>query len=1293
MRALRLSLKLLAATLVVVLALAAALWLWSGSGDSLATLLTRLQRFLPAGQTLEAKEVQGSLRAGGHIGWLRWSQGELSVEAQDIGVAWTLRPLFNKQLRLSELTIASIKIDDHRPKTESVPPTPPTDLRLPITVDVPFKVGSISWSGATSVQAKDISGRYRFDGKSHALEEGRGQIASGGYQLSGKLQATAPMALQLQLQGLVETTVPSSQQHVSVAANAQLAGELAGPDAALTLRASLTPELPANPTAPAAKSQVMQADLSAQIAPWQAQPLTQAKAQWQALNLAALWPQAPLTDLSGEASVTPAGTAWQGKVNVTNALPGPWNQQRLPLNTLQAEVAYDHAQWALNSVQATIAGGTLTGSGQSSAGQWLGNIKLSSVNPGDIDTRLASAAMNGELQARQTPQGLRFGAQLQAAPDKGQAAKSSQAPVSLQTLPLQSLQADGVWAAPQLTLSQLRVDAQEALLEGHLAYNLNTQATQGKLALTLPGLKASLDGLMASKEGKGTLAVNMTDANLASQWFKRWPAVSVVLKGARVQGSAQFDGRWSGGWQQQGRALQIDASLRAPQLDWRSSAASQADPASDVRLQDLQADLSGTLPALTFSTQGRADIGSKKLDWQAQTSAALIKAGHWQMSLNQLKLGAQDSARAGQWTLQTSAATSQSILLDWLTTGLDMALTVSPGSARLQGPQPGEATLSWEPVRWSQQGVEAAKSAKPKAQWQSRGQISKLPLAWLDALSDKTLADLGLSSDLILAGQWEAKQTDSLHLSAMLERSSGDLRLRADDSRQLVLPADMREARLEFHLDDGYLSSSLRWDSARAGKALMAFSTQLQPLGQGWTLARNVPIGGGLQIQMPPVDAWSALAPPGWRLRGTMDADITVSGTLDLPQWDGTLRARDLAVRSVVDGIDFSQGTLNATLHGQQMDIQDFTLQGASASKAGGGGQLSLNGSVFWLPASTEANFLSRLRMAFDVQAKALNLSSRSDRRLVMSGKVAAQLIDARLTLRGTLAADQALILLPEDTAPQLGDDVVLRTAPVKETPQQQQAALTKTTSTAASVGSPRLVSDLLIELDLGPDFKLRGRGLDTRLAGKLSLHAVDNERPNLTGTVRAVRGTYRAYGQRLDIERGLLRFVGPVDNPMLDILAIRPKLSQRVGVQISGSALSPIVRLYAEPELPESEKLAWLVLGRSASDSGGEAALLQQAALALLGGQGKGPSASITQALGLDELSFKNSGANNTATGATVTLGKRLSNDFYVAYESGLAGSMGVFTIFYDLTRRLTLRAQTGEQSAVDLIWTLRYD
>ena len=37
--------------------------------------------------------------------------------------------------------------------------------------------------------------------------------------------------------------------------------------------------------------------------------------------------------------------------------------------------------------------------------------------------------------------------------------------------------------------------------------------------------------------------------------------------------------------------------------------------------------------------------------------------------------------------------------------------------------------------------------------------------------------------------------------------------------------------------------------------------------------------------------------------------------------------------------------------------------------------------------------------------------------------------------------------------------------------------------------------------------------------------------------------------------------------------------------------------------------------------------------------------------------------------------------------------GTFGSFYVFYDLSRRLTLRAQAGQQSALDLIFTVRKD
>ena len=333
-----------------------------------------------------------------------------------------------------------------------------------------------------------------------------------------------------------------------------------------------------------------------------------------------------------------------------------------------------------------------------------------------------------------------------------------------------------------------------------------------------------------------------------------------------------------------------------------------------------------------------------------------------------------------------------------------------------------------------------------------------------------------------------------------------------------------------------------------------------------------------------------------------------------------------------------------------------------------------------------------------------MRLSARADRRLSVSGKLQAKLDDAKLEIRGDLKADQALFILPDETAPSLGNDVIVKPSSRSPTTHAPATANTATAVNAVTNTAPtgntstlRVLPDLAVSLDLGPDFRVEGRGLATRLSGVLALRsaASANTVPRLTGEVRTVRGTYKAYGQLLDIDEGVLRFTGAFDNPALDILAIRPNLTVRVGVQISGTALAPRVRLYADPDLPEGEKLAWLVLGRSGANGGAESALLQQAALALLGGNGKGLSGGLASALGLDELSFAGSAANSdgSTTSATVTLGKRISRDFYVAYERSLAGTLGTFSIFYDLSRRFTLRASTGEQSAIDLIFTVPYD
>jgi translocation and assembly module TamB len=386
------------------------------------------------------------------------------------------------------------------------------------------------------------------------------------------------------------------------------------------------------------------------------------------------------------------------------------------------------------------------------------------------------------------------------------------------------------------------------------------------------------------------------------------------------------------------------------------------------------------------------------------------------------------------------------------------------------------------------------------------------------------------------------------------------------------------------------------------------------------------------------------------------------------------LNADDLALRSVVDGVALQDGQLRARLDGRRLVVETLRMRGAGDD----GGTVTGSGEGGW----TREGVQVRVAAALDH----LRATSRSDRELTVSGQVTASVDRSGAQVRGALHVDQARIRLPDDTAPKLGDDVVVRNLPPGVT--LNAKASLPGEAPAAKTGRP---VDLNVTLDLGNDLRVQGRGISTRLAGTLTITGQSLTEPRLVGTIRTRGGEYQAYGQQLEIERGVLRFTGPIDNPALDVLAIRPRLTQRVGVQVSGTAQAPFVTLYSEPDLTEAEKLSWLVLGRASASGGAETALLQQAAVALLASRGRrgGDGKGIAGIVGLDQLSVSRQGAE----GPAVTLGKRLGQNLYAAYERSLAGAVGTLYVYYDLSRRVTVRAQAGERSALDLIFTFAYD
>jgi translocation and assembly module TamB len=122
-----------------------------------------------------------------------------------------------------------------------------------------------------------------------------------------------------------------------------------------------------------------------------------------------------------------------------------------------------------------------------------------------------------------------------------------------------------------------------------------------------------------------------------------------------------------------------------------------------------------------------------------------------------------------------------------------------------------------------------------------------------------------------------------------------------------------------------------------------------------------------------------------------------------------------------------------------------------------------------------------------------------------------------------------------------------------------------------------------------------------------------------------------------------------------------------------------------------DMDKLSWLLLGRpnEGLDSN-DSALVQRAALALLAGEGEAPTDKLLGQFGLTDLSFRQS--EGTVKETVVSIGRQLSQRWYVGYERGVNATTGSWQLVYRIAQRFTLRAQSGEENAIDLIWSWRW-
>ncbi|MDP3540317.1 MAG: translocation/assembly module TamB domain-containing protein [Azonexus sp.] len=509
------------------------------------------------------------------------------------------------------------------------------------------------------------------------------------------------------------------------------------------------------------------------------------------------------------------------------------------------------------------------------------------------------------------------------------------------------------------------------------------------------------------------------------------------------------------------------------------------------------------------------------------------------------------------------------------------------------------------------------------------------------------------------------------------------------------------QATLQAAADRQKMHASLNAKGTRVG--LIEAELDAGMLG-AWSLNGAAPWQGKLKMAIADLGWLAELIGDGWQSEGRFNGELKLAGTPDHPVSSGRFRGEKLALRLPEQALNLVNGDLAVDLDDNLLRVRQLTfdsllqplprplrLAGKEeiASLTQRPGRLEISGEMRVDRSKGADNAF------LDIHLDRLGAFQLPDQWVAVSG-------DGRLTLKGdTLGAKGKLLVdagywqLAPSGAPRLSDDVIIK-RPGNEQP--------------ATSLRPKL--DLDISTDLGKNFLFKGAGLSSRLVGDLRLRASGRDLPRATGSIRARDGRFDAYGQQLAIERGILTFQGLLDNPALDVRAVRKGLSVEAGVQISGTVQRPLVKLISDPDLPDAEKLAWLVLGHGPESMGaGDATVLLGAAGGLLGSSSGNLVQQLKKTFGIDEFGVRQgeiggsgsrqptsrvAGSTVDTTAATgnqiFSVGKRLSSNALLSYEQSMGRAESIVKLTVNLTRQVSIIGRAGSDNALDIFYTLTF-
>ncbi|MBC3484611.1 translocation/assembly module TamB [Pseudomonas sp. SWRI50] len=819
----------------------------------------------------------------------------------------------------------------------------------------------------------------------------------------------------------------------------------------------------------------------------------------------------------------------------------------------------------------------------------------------------------------------------------------------------------------QVKLPQLALSAGQGKAEGSvavrfadtLAWDVDLQLSALDPAYWLAELPGTLAGPLRSKgemkgdalkldaqlDLKGRLrgqpAVLKVEAQGAGESWTLG-ALAIQLGDNRINGSGSLQQRLAGRvdldlprlgqlWprlqgQVKGR-LDVAGTLKAPQGTLTLQGQQLAQAENRIQRLDLDARLDSAQRGVIDLKAGGIHLGDTALGTLQANGKGDIRQQALTLALDgpqlKLDLGLDGQLNKGDWRGRLASGRIQAGGQDW-------QLQAPARLQRLASGQLDFGAHCWRSGQASLCGDDQRLAPEPRLRYH----LKQFPLDSLAQWLPKDFAWQGLlNADVNLDIPASGPKG-----SIVVDASGGTLRVR-DKGRWIDFP--YQALRLDSTLAPRRIDTRLNFRGERLGE--LSLNARLDPLG------KNKPLSGDFRLAGLDLSVARPFVPMVERLAGQLNGSGNLSGTLLAPQVNGNLVLSQGEVSGAELPVSLQDLSLQATIAGEQVQ-----LNGGWRSGEAGRGQLS--GNLTWGQA---------LGMDLRLQGQQLPVTVEPYATLEVAPDLNLRLVDDKLAITGKVQVPKGKITvreLPPSTV-KVSDDTVIVGHQTEE-------------------GKPPMAMAMDIDVDVGREkLSFKGFGLTANLLGHV--HIGDNL--DTRGELSLADGRYRAYGQRLTIRRARLLFAGPLDQPYLDIEAIRKVDDVIAGIRLSGSAEQPTTQVFSEPAMSQEQALSYLVLGRPLGTSGEDNNMLAEAALGLGLAGSAGITGSLASSLGIDDFQLDTEGSGNTTS---VVASGNLTEKLSLRYGVGVFEPANTIALRYKLSRMVYLEAASGLASSLDIFY-----